>query len=84
VADQAALHGLPAKVRNPGLELLECAAPTPSWQLKWSNAMQPEPIPRRKAATPRRRQLRVARRQQRRRLPSPIDRRSPSGRLLPY
>jgi hypothetical protein len=21
-------HGLPAKVRNPGLELLECAAPT--------------------------------------------------------
>lgn len=72
MADQAALHGLAAKVRNPGLELLECAAPTPSWQLRWSNAMQQEPIPRRKAATPRRR------------LPSPIDRRSPSGRLLPY
>jgi hypothetical protein len=28
VADQATLHGLSAKVRNPGLELLECAAPT--------------------------------------------------------
>jgi hypothetical protein len=45
--------------------------------------MQQEPIPRREAATPRRRQLRVARRQQRRRPQSPIDRRSPSGRLLP-
>jgi hypothetical protein len=28
VADQAAPHGRLAKVRNPGLELLECAAPT--------------------------------------------------------
>jgi hypothetical protein len=36
------------------------------------------------AATPRRRRLRVARRQQRRRPHSPIDRRTPSGRLLPY
>jgi hypothetical protein len=40
--------------------------------------------PRREARTPPRRQLRVTRRQHRRRLPSPVDRRSPSGRLLPY
>jgi hypothetical protein len=32
----------------------------------------------------RRRQLQVARRQQRRRPHDPIDRRSPSDRLLPY
>ena len=83
VADQAALHGLPTKVPNPGLELLEARRTHPSCQLRWSNAMQQEPIPRREAATPRRRQLRVARRQQRRRPQSPIDRRSPSGRLLP-
>jgi hypothetical protein len=42
------------------------------------------PIPGREAATLRRRQLQVARRQQRRRRHDPIDRRSPSERLLPY
>jgi hypothetical protein len=36
------------------------------------------------AVPPRRRQRRVTRRQQRRRPASPIDRRSPSGRFLPY
>ena len=41
------------------------------------------PIPRREAPTPQRRQLRVAKRQQRRRPPSPIDRRTPAGQLLP-
>jgi len=48
------------------------------------NAMQYGPIPRREAATLRRRRLRDARRQPPRRPRSPIDRRTPSGRLLPY
>jgi hypothetical protein len=33
---------------------------------------------------PRRQQLRVARRPRDRRLGSPVDRRTPAGRLLPY
>jgi DNA-binding NarL/FixJ family response regulator len=48
------------------------------------NAMQDGPIPRREAAPPQRQRLWVASRQRRRWPPSPIDRRTPSGRLLPY
>jgi hypothetical protein len=80
VADRAALRGLPAKSATRAVSCRRCAAPTDDRQ--GGHAMQHPPIPRREAATPRRRQLRVARRQ-RRRPRSPIDRRSPSGRLLP-
>ncbi|HZA81752.1 MAG TPA: hypothetical protein VFC13_09810 [Actinomycetes bacterium] len=45
--------------------------------------MQQVPTPRRQDRTPRRQQLRV-RRQRGRRPGSPVDRRTPSGRLLPY
>ena len=83
VADQATLPGLPAKVRDWALSRSRRAAPTDR-QRRWSNAVQRGPSPRREAATPRRRQRWVARRQQRRLPPSPIDRRTPSGRLLPY
>src|SRR4029453_11501630 len=47
------------------------------------HAMQQGPSPRREAARPRRQRSWVTR-WQRRRPPSPIDRRTPSGRLLPY
>jgi hypothetical protein len=83
VADQAILPGLPARVRDWALCCSRCAAPTDR-QPRWSNAMQQGPNPRRQVAPPRRRQRWVARRQQRRRPPSPIDRRTPAGRLLPY
>jgi hypothetical protein len=82
-AAQAALHGLLAKVRDLGLELLAVAAPTrltPTWKL----AMQQVAVPERERRTPRRRQLQVTRRRHRRGPRSPIDRRTPSGRLLPY
>jgi len=46
--------------------------------------MQQIPTPRRARGTPQRRQLRVGRRPRGRRPASPVDRRTPSGRLLPY
>jgi len=45
--------------------------------------MEQIPSPRREPRPPRRQQLRV-RRQRGRRPGSPIDRRTPAGRLLPY
>ena len=62
----------------------EVCRTNPDWQAIWSQAMNQVPTPRREARTPPRRQLRVTRRQHRRRLPSPVDRRTPAGRLLPY
>jgi hypothetical protein len=60
-------------------------AETLAFARRWGvRAAEQVPIPRREAATPRRRQRWVARRQQRHRPRSPIDRRSPSCRLLPY
>jgi hypothetical protein len=63
-------------------------APPAPWGSRWSthggHAMQQGPSPRREAATPRRRQHWVARRQQRRRPRSPVDGRSPSGRFIPF
>ena len=47
-------------------------------------AMQPVPGPRRPPRTGRRQRLRVTRRQHGRRSTLPIDRRTPSGRLLAY
>jgi hypothetical protein len=83
VADQESLHGLPAKVGDWALSCSRCAAPTrPTTQMEQRDAAATKPTAQ--AATPRRRQRWVARRQQRRRPPSPIDRRTPSGRLLPY
>ena len=56
----------------------------PDWRPTWSQAMNPVPTPGREARTPPRRQLRVTRRQHPSRMPSTVDRRSPSGRFLPY
>ena len=84
VTDQAALHGLLAKVRDLGLELLAVRRTDPPDTRRWRHAMQQAPVPRRECSTPKRRRLQTARRQYRRWPRSPIDRRTPSGRLLPY
>jgi hypothetical protein len=71
------------EVRDLGLELLAVGRTDPT-DPTWRHAMQQVPVPGRERRTPRRRQLQVTRRRHRRGLRSPIDRRTPSGRLLPY
>jgi hypothetical protein len=84
VADQAALHGLLAKIRDLGLPLPRCAASTPTAN-PMEAAMHPVPTPTRRPRTQPAQRLRVTRQRQRGRRPTmPIDRRTPSGRLLAY
>jgi hypothetical protein len=83
VADQAALHGLLAKVRDLALPLLSVRRIDPDHEPTWrhdATITHPDASPR-----PQRPQrLRVARRQRRPRPTGHVDRRTPSGRLLPY
>jgi hypothetical protein len=64
-----------------------CWPSSPCWRVEpraGGHAMQQPPVPRRQPGMPQRRRLRVAKRQSRHRPARPVDRRTPSGRLLPY
>jgi hypothetical protein len=83
VADQAALHGLLARSATLAWSCSRSAASTQNAD-HLEAAMQPLPTPTRPPRTQRSPRFRMARRQRRRRSSAPIDRRTPSGRLLAY
>jgi hypothetical protein len=84
LVDQPALHGLLAKVRDLGLPLLSSPPDRPRPLTNPEAAMRPFRTPRRQSRIPTRRQLRTPARPRGRRAGRLVDRRSPSGRLLPY